>query len=203
MAQGKSTGSRRVDRYSFGQFDIPETQPTLGSSEADPPGERARRTRAESGPADPVTSSTGEASLYWKLGIGAVVFIGVIVGLVLLLAPGSGSSNGDNDAASGTGGRASGGPVEWPPIIIEARADVDRVIVERARDRKEVFDGPLKAGDPPLEFDRGSVYSVGASNASAVLVRIGDQQWPLAESAVPGKRFYGIDGPVKWPPPQE
>lgn len=190
LSQQKS-GSRRQDaRENYGRLDIPESHPTLGSREAEPPGERARRAHDSGGPADPVQVGRSELAFFWKAGLillGCVAVISLLVLLVQSLT--SPASTGEPANPPVAAAEASG------IITLIARDDVPNVLVRQVADREVLHSGPMRAGQR-LALSREGIVRVASTNVESITVEIDGRRFSFGRNG-PGQRDFGADGPVR------
>ncbi len=204
LAQGKGGGLRRGDgRESFGRMDIPENHPTIGSSKAEPPGEREERDRKrptgqrrkEAGPADPVVSNRTGLSLYWKVGVGLVVTFAVIAGLILIFSNGGSDATTTEDTAAN---ESADVPETFGPITIEATADTLNVLVREVANRKELYNGPMSAGQV-VTREREGVVLIGTTQTENIIVKLEGQEPIRIGVSGMGKNFIGAAGIISRP----
>jgi cytoskeletal protein RodZ len=196
---GQEKNARREARDHYGQMSLPENHPTLGSTEATPPGERRPGAAA---PADPVVSSRNSTLLAWKIGIGVICFLAVLAIIFLLLSvfntpeeplvtdrPSSGSTTNTATQQQTQTEQSTG------LITVRATEDIRRVLVRQLSDGQILHNGPLSRGQS-LQLQRTGTVRIGSSSIEHTIVSIAGRDYPFAGSG-PMQAEFGMQGPVQ------
>ncbi len=185
QAPGKATRRGEPTRENFGRVEVPESQPTIGSREAVPPGDRYRRN--EGGPADPLVGSGGRGNGMRIAVATALILLGVgglFWGIHAILNHNSGrvSPSGESSVAAS------------PTLTIRALGDISNLVVRRVSDRTNLFVGSLAMGQKQTVPLDGEV-DIRSTNVELIEVLIGDRSWKLSGTGL-GRATFGPSGPV-------
>ncbi|MGF1451295.1 MAG: helix-turn-helix domain-containing protein [Opitutales bacterium] len=191
LVNANAKGARRGEqpRETYGRMEVTESHPTLGSREAEPPGERHRR--SDAGPADPVQAGHSDIALLAKVagGVAVVVLLGLVVWGIAALVSGTGSSSAAEDDP----------PASAPAsavLVVKATGDVSTVLVRRTSDRENLFFDSLEAGteSPPITItSEVLVYSTAQEHLEIIL---GGQTYTM-DGAGDGKALFDTSGWVE------
>lgn len=196
MLSQNKPNRRGESREMFGRLDLPESHPTLGSSEAEPPGEKAQRSAApqkrNTAPADPVYNSRQDMSFIWKAGIGVAILVALIGIAVVLFNTASG---GDAPATTPNQPNVSDSSADQQSgtITIEAIEDVGNVFVRQLSDQEVLITGAMEAGERQSKPFTGKVR-VASTNVERIIVEIDGTRYRF--QATGGRqKIFGVNGP--------
>lgn len=185
LVQSLAKGQRRGDARSefLGRMDLPGSHPTLGSTEAEPPGNKPSRGQSRGGPADPVTSSGPEINKAALVGAIAAIILSIALFVIVGIRVFGG---GDEPPAAQDASTSAG------VIRLEATGAIRKVFVREVQSNVILFDGPMSVGSVPVELEHTGPVRVATSHQQFLKVTFGDRLIQF-QGTGPGQRVLGGD----------
>lgn len=196
---GTSSHAKRESREVFGRMDLPESQPTIGGSQAEPPIRSPHATHPQVPSGEETTTKSGggelDVSLYWKIGlvvlgtVAAAVLIGLLISALV-----SSSPEEDVDTPAVVDGNGELLNEELPVIddvvgevILVAQGDVG-VVVKQKNDDRYLFRGSLESGET-LSLNRVGPVSITCEDLHKLVVRVDGRDFRFDDAPPgPGRR---------------